>query len=158
MANQETGKSRDGIFTAGDVRVLADFVRAVANGTFTTAELQTKLNERKVTDAQMPAFIRMQWEIDHASGSIKLKLLVFEKSPPKTYGSAIDCFTTIESITVGERWFANEWDLGTYADIYSETDEWGYEAGRRLRQSCGSYISVSHFRRDESGAWKEIES
>jgi hypothetical protein len=144
MADQETVERT---FTSGEIRVLTDVARAVANGTITPAELQKILNERKTTQEKMPAWIRCS--LSYASGSEFLEVGIFEKNPGPS--SQPIFLTTIEDVemehSLRSRWF--------HIRVYAETELWRVEAKKRLSASPKVNALVWSFRRGENSKWKE---
>jgi hypothetical protein len=135
MADQERS------FTSGDVRVLADVARAVANGSITTNELQGTLNERRVTREKMPVWVNIQAKMIPDSSACYTLIFLFEKRP----NSPVD----------GVLFLATLETLSTKSFVYvrGETVEWAKEAQKRLNAADITNFISHRLKTGEFSGW-----
>jgi hypothetical protein len=135
-------------FSSGDVRVLADVVRAVANGKLTTSELQNTLSERRVTEERLPAWIYFTKDCERIPS---YRLWLIESRPKTAPGNQllISFFSAIENVRIYECEAVVKVGLGGI------TEGWNEEAERRLcRSNAGVKILIHHLKRTYWGAWE----
>ena len=142
MADQVTTERA---FTPGDIRVLADVARAVANGTIATDELQAILNQRKITQEKMPVWVRVYW----VPCLKELVVAVFEKRSSIKAGYFVEAelLTTIEDITVTRE---------CVMKVYGETVSRLNEMKERLRTSNLPNIDIAYYIGTDDGRAEKV--